>query len=132
MQPQFKLERKGGSVLPSCHVKKIEQIREISKHYHMSNIYNIYESGLSYRMGPQRTNLSSSDQRDTVHGTEFGKHKELLTIFLHTIQMDLMCYQYPRSVKPIKLTIPDGTVSVFKKSLLVPKEQLGGFQRMRS
>ena len=82
VQPSFKLHGKGGSVLPSSHVERMEQIRDIAKHYHVSNIYNMDESGLFYRMGPQRIYLSGFEQRDAVRGTEFGKHKKRVTIVL--------------------------------------------------
>ena len=82
VQTSFKLHGKGGSVLPSSHVERMEQIRDIAKHYHVSNIYNMDESGLFYRMSPQRTYLSGFEQREAVRGTEFGKHKERVTIVL--------------------------------------------------
>ena len=60
----------------------MEQIRDIGKHYQVSNIYNMDVSDLFYRMVSQRTQLSGSEQRDAVRGTEFGKYKERVTIVL--------------------------------------------------
>ena len=74
------MHSKGGSIVPSCHVERMEQIRNIAKHYQVSNIYNTDESGLFYRMRPQRMYQSGSEQRDSVRGMEFGKHKERVTI----------------------------------------------------
>ena len=60
----------------------MEKIRDIAKHYHVSKIYNMDESGLFYRMGLQRMYLSASEQHDAFRHTEFGKHKERVAIVL--------------------------------------------------
>ena len=69
------------SVPPSCHWEQMEQIRDIGRHYYVSNTYNT-DGSVFNRISPQRTQLSGSEQHGTVHGMEFCKHKEIVMIFL--------------------------------------------------
>eukprot|EP00171_Calliarthron_tuberculosum_P001982 IDg1982t1 len=55
-------------------------IREISKEYQLRNIYNEDESGLLFRMGPSRTYLAHDELRSAVHGTDFQKYKQRITV----------------------------------------------------
>ncbi len=80
IQTSFKLHEKGNSALPTCRTERTNKIRDICKEYNVTNIYNMDKSGIFYRMGPRQTYLSASETRDTVRGTEFGKHKERVTI----------------------------------------------------
>ena len=114
-----------GSVLRSVHLERMEQILDIDKHYHVSNIFNIDESGLSYPMSLHRTYLSGSDQRDTVHGTEFGKHKERVTIFLTCNVDGSHVLPEPTPIQPIILAISEMAAFITKKIVIGPKRMVG-------
>ena len=83
VQPSFKLHGKGNSQLSKNHLTRIEEIRQIASEYDVSNIYNMDESGLFYRMGPRRTYLSGEKSSAEVRVTEFNKHKERVTVVLY-------------------------------------------------
>lgn len=82
IQPSFRLHGKGSSSLPERHAEQMQQLQLIAADYDASNIYNVDESGLFYRMGPNRTYLTASENRAAVRGTDFLKHKSRVTIVL--------------------------------------------------
>ncbi len=82
IQPSFKLHGKGNSNLPQCLTQRMEEIRSIYKEFPLSNIYNVDESGLFFRMGPWKTYLSVGKMRDIVRSTDFSKHKDRVTTVL--------------------------------------------------
>ena len=75
VQPSFKLQCQGDSSLPQCHAQRMEEIRRICKEFPSSNIYNMDESGLFFRMDPRKTYLSGGETRDNVCCTDFSKHR---------------------------------------------------------
>ncbi len=60
------------------------EIRQIMSKYDASNIYNVDESGLLFRLGLNRTYLSPTEFRQLTHGTTFQKRKERLTTVYYT------------------------------------------------
>ena len=82
VQLSLKLHGKGGSSLPEGHSTRMSEIREISREYRLSNIYNEDESGLFYRMGPNRSYLMPHESRVDARGTSMQKAKSRIsTIF---------------------------------------------------
>ncbi len=65
--------------LPEGHEERIAENRSVAG-YNVNNIYNEDESGLSYRVGPNRTHLGSHENRCDAPGTSFQKYKERLTV----------------------------------------------------
>ena len=55
VQPSIKLREKGDSSLPVGHAEYMSSLQEITAQYYASNVYNMDESGLFYRMGPRKT-----------------------------------------------------------------------------
>ena len=55
VQSSFKLHGKGSSELPASTSSRMEEICNTLSTYEISNIYNMDESGLFYRIGPFRT-----------------------------------------------------------------------------
>ncbi len=82
IQSSFKVHGEGNSALPTCHTEHMNEIRDICKEYNVSDIYNMDESRLFYRMGPRQTYLSASETRDTVSDSEFSKQNGRVTIVL--------------------------------------------------
>ncbi len=82
VQPSFKLHGKRNSELPATAEEKMKQIRQTLANYDISNIYNMDESGLFYRMGPSRSYLDGNEDRRETRGTSMQKHKKRVTIVL--------------------------------------------------
>ena len=57
----------------------MEILRAISAQYHPRHIWNMDESGLFFRMGPQRSYLTGAEVRQETRGAQFGKHKNHIT-----------------------------------------------------
>ncbi len=57
----------------------MEQICNVAAAYDSQNIYNQDESGLLYRMGPDRSYLTGNEVRSNVEGTSFQKRKQRIT-----------------------------------------------------
>ena len=60
----------------------MEILRAISAQYHPRHIWNMDESGLFFRMGPQRSYLTGAEVRQETRGIQFGKHKDRITVVL--------------------------------------------------
>ncbi len=57
----------------------MEELRSLASKFDVNNIYNQDESGLLYRMGPNRPYISSSESRSEIRGTSFQKRKQRIT-----------------------------------------------------
>ena len=73
---------KGSLDLPANASARMQEIRNISSEYDIRNIYNMDESGLFDRMGPQMTYLTRDENRSTTRGTEMHKHKSRVSIVM--------------------------------------------------
>ena len=82
VQPSFRLRGKGDSFLPVVHAEYISSLQETRAQYSARNIYNMDESGLFYRMGPRKTNLTGCENPRETRGTSLIKHKNRITIVL--------------------------------------------------
>ena len=71
VQPSFRLHGKGGIEVTDESMVRMEEIRSIAAEYSLDNIYNQDESGLFYRMGPNRTYLGKDETRSSARGTSF-------------------------------------------------------------
>ena len=78
----IRLHGRGGSALPGNHTQRMAEIQDIASQYSLSNIYNMDESGLMYRMGPRRSYLSGNENPSTTRGTDLQKYKARITIVL--------------------------------------------------
>ena len=57
-------------------------LRTISAQYHLRDIRNMDESGLFFRMGPQRSYSSVTEVRLETRFTQFSKHRDRITMVL--------------------------------------------------
>ena len=64
-----RMHGEAGSVNPELVAKGMEQIREERKNYLLENIYNVDETGIQWKIMPERTYLSIHKNRQTVRGT---------------------------------------------------------------
>ena len=80
IQPSLWLHGKGGNTQVPGTDDRMEEIRGILSTYELKNIYNVDESGLFYRMGPNRTYLTASENRAETRGTEMQKYKQRVSI----------------------------------------------------
>ena len=81
-QPSFNLYEKVGTALPLNSSKIMKDIQDIAGQFQPSNIYNMDNSGLVYRIGSHRTYLMADESRSHTSATEFSKQKERVTIDL--------------------------------------------------
>ena len=82
IQPSFRLHGKGGNTQVPGTDDRMQEIRGILSTYQLMNTYNVDESGLPYRMGPNRTYLTASENRAETRGTEMQKHKQSVSIVM--------------------------------------------------
>ena len=82
VQKSIGLHGKGSSYFPMDHTIRMEEIRSTVGNYPMKMVYNMDETGLFYRLGPNRTYLLASEDRRTTRGTELQKHKSRVTAVL--------------------------------------------------
>ena len=80
IQSSLKLHEKGGSILPMTHVEIMEDIRQEAFKFQLRHVWNMDEFGLFYRMIPNISYPSPSEDRSSVKGTENGKQKARVTI----------------------------------------------------
>ena len=80
VQPSLRLHGKRGIEITDQSMERMEEIRSIAAEYSLDNIYDQNESGLFYRMGPNRTYLGKDETRSSARGTSFQKYKERLTV----------------------------------------------------
>ena len=59
---------------------RMQETRGILSTYELKNIYNVDESGFLYRIGPNRTYLTASENRAETRGTEMQKYKQRVSI----------------------------------------------------
>ncbi len=59
--------------MPSDHAERTEELRSFVSKFDVNNIYNQDESGLLYRMGPNRSYLMPRESRSEIRGTAFQK-----------------------------------------------------------
>ena len=78
----MRLRGKGRSFVPMDHTIRMEEIRSTFGNYSMKMVYNMDETGLFYRMCPNRTYLFALEDRSTTRGTELQKHKSRVTAVL--------------------------------------------------
>ena len=78
----MKLHGKGGTALPPSTEDRMAIIRDIASTYEAQNIYYMEESGLLYRMGPNRTYLTAVECRASTRGTEMLKHEQRVTVVM--------------------------------------------------
>ncbi len=68
--------------MPSDHAQRMEELRSLALKFDVNYIYNQDESGLLYRMGPNRSYLSSSESRSEIGAprskAEAANHNRLL------------------------------------------------------
>ena len=57
----------------------MQELPAAVKEIPLSMVYNMDETGIFYRMGPNRTYLLQNEDRATVCGTELQKHKSRFT-----------------------------------------------------
>ena len=82
IQISLRLLRGGGSTIPNVHKERMNQIQEICSMYSLRKIYNMDESGLSYRLCPSISYFSSSENRRDVQGTDLQKNRDRTTIVM--------------------------------------------------
>ena len=82
VQKSMRLHRKGSSLVPVDHTIRIEEIRSTVVNYPMKMVYNRDETGLLYRLGPNRTYLLAFEDRRNTRGTELQKYKSRVTAVL--------------------------------------------------
>ena len=63
IQKSVRLHGKGGGVKPADHAERMQKVREIASKYDVRNIYNEDQSGLMYRIGPNRSYLAPNDSQ---------------------------------------------------------------------
>ena len=56
----------------------MEKIREGCKKYEPSRIFNVDETGITWKLMPRRTYLSTKEDRKTARGTKHMKFKDLM------------------------------------------------------
>ena len=79
LQPSLTLHGHGSTLPPEDHVAHMEEIRRVTMEYSASNIYNMDESGLFFRMGPRKSYLLQSEIRSEARGTKLQKNKNRVT-----------------------------------------------------
>eukprot|EP00171_Calliarthron_tuberculosum_P008017 IDg8017t1 len=73
------LHRNGSDAIPPDHEEQIAKVRTGTAGFDAANIYNVDDSNLLFKMGPNRSYLSEVEKRASVCGTAFQKHKERRT-----------------------------------------------------
>ena len=68
--------------MDACQTSATNALRSIYALYEPSNIWNMDESGLFFRMGSHQSYLSSTEFRHETRGTELGKQKDRVTMVL--------------------------------------------------
>ena len=76
----IRLHGKGDVHVSESALQRMEEIRKVMEDYELCNIYNQDESGLMYRMGPNRTYTAPFEHRQEVRGTNFQNFKQRITV----------------------------------------------------
>ncbi len=72
-QNSIRLLDKRSSALSVDHEERMEHIRNMAAVYDLENTYNQNESGLLYRLGPNRSYFTGNEIRSNVRGTSVSK-----------------------------------------------------------
>ena len=52
-----KIQSRSGSILPRNQMERLTELKIVTGNYPLKDVYNMDESGLPYRMGPQKSYL---------------------------------------------------------------------------
>ena len=82
IQNSIRLNGKGSSFVLIDHTIRMAEIRSTVSDCPLSMLYSMDETGLFYRMGPNRTYLLQSEDDSATGGTELQKQKQRITVVL--------------------------------------------------
>ena len=82
VQNSIRLHGRRDSAVLGNHKQMMAEVRGIAGQYSMSNIYNMDESILQYRMGTRRLYLSGNENPSSLQGTDLQKYKDGIFIVL--------------------------------------------------
>ena len=78
------LHGEAGSVDDGAIAEGLDEIREACQEYKMENIFNVDETGIFYKLLPNRTYLSAGEKRKTARGTKGMKAKDRVSAYMCT------------------------------------------------
>ena len=78
------LHGEAGSVNHERIAEDMKAIREECRNYRKENIFNVDETGIQYKIMPQRAYLSCKEDRKTARGTKDMHYKDRLSAFMCT------------------------------------------------
>ena len=82
IKKSFKLHGKGRLSFSADNSARMQEIRYICSQYKLSDIYNMAESELFFRMGPCETFQTAVEDRRTTRGKDLQKHKRRTSIVM--------------------------------------------------
>ena len=82
------LHGEAGSVDDEAITEGLAEIRKACLEYEMANIFNVDETSIFYKLLPNRTYLSTAENRKTARGTKGMKAKDRLSAYMATNATD--------------------------------------------
>lgn len=79
-----RLHGEAGSVDDEAIEEGMAKIRDETKKYDLNNIFNVDETGIFFRLLPNRTFLSKGENRKTARGTKGMKAKDRVSAYMCT------------------------------------------------
>ena len=78
------LHGEAGSVDADATAEGLRKVREACQEYELANIFNVDETGIFYKLPPNRTYLSQGENRKTARGTKGMKAKDRVSAYMCT------------------------------------------------
>ena len=78
------LHGEAGSVDADATAEGLRKVREACQEYELANIFNVDETGIFYKLLPNRTYLSQAENRKTARGTKGMKAKDSVSAYMCT------------------------------------------------
>ena len=76
------LHGEAGSVDADATAEGLRKVREACQEYELANIFNVDETGIFYKLLPNRTHLSQAENRKTARGTKGMKAKYRVSAYM--------------------------------------------------